>query len=238
MAKKRPIDLTIYALIYLILFFIAANLSSQIIFRGELVTIPNLVGKRLAEARSELALKKTTLAIAEERLDSRYERGRIISQDPGPASRVKANRTVNVIVSKGSEIIAVPKLEGRSLEWASQELKTAGLRKGRVSQIHTSRWAAGRVVSQQLPPDDPAARNSAIDLLVSQGTWESKYIMPDLVEKNASAVVRQLRDLEFQISEIHYAYYPGLGPGIIIKQTPMPGSRIQKRSQIALEVSK
>jgi beta-lactam-binding protein with PASTA domain len=238
MAKKRLIDYTIFALTYLVLFFVAANLSSQIIFRGELVTVPDLTGKTFEDARAELVLKKTSLAIVGSRLDGRYEQGRILSQDPGPASRIKTNRTVNVIVSAGTERVTVPKLEGRSLEWASQELRTAGLRKGRVAQVHTPRSAAGRIISQRPPAGGTNGRGAAIDLLVSEGAWEEKYIMPDLIEMNEKTVVRRLEELEFQVAEIHYSYYPGLGPGIILKQSPLPGSRLQKRSLITLEVSK
>ena len=62
--------------------------------------------------------------------------------------------------------------------------------------------------------------------------------MPDLIERKASPVLARLKALDFQISEVHYSYYPGLEPGIIIKQFPVQGTRIQKRNQITLEVSK
>ena len=238
MPDKKLGDYAFYALIYLILFFLAANLSSQIILRGELITLPDLKGKSLEEARAELAVKRTSIAILSRQFDTRIEKGRIISQDPGPGSRVKTNRTVNVIVSEGSERVAVPRLESRSLEFAGQILKSAGLRKGRVAQIHTRQYAAGRIIARQPPAENVVGRNAPVDFLVSQGAWEAMYIMPDLIEKNAAAVIRQLRALEFQVAEIHYSYYPGLGPGVIIKQAPVAGARILKRNQITLEVSK
>jgi len=238
MAHKKLEDAALYALISLILFFLAANLSSQIILRGELITLPDLKGKNLDEARLELAVKRTAIAIVARQFDLRLEKGRIISQDPGPGSRIKANRTVNVVVSEGSERAAVPRLEGRSLEFAGQILKSAGLRRGRVSQIHTSQYAAGRIIAQQPPADDVVGRNAAVDVLASQGAWEARYIMPDLIEKSADSVIRRLKELEFQVAEVHYSYYPGWEPGIILKQSPVAGARILKRNQITLEVSK
>jgi len=238
MPNKKAIDYAIYALLYLILFFLAANLSSQIMLRGELVALPDLKGKSLEEARLELASKKTSLVIKDHQFDVRLEKGRIISQEPEAGSRVRANRTVKVTVSAGSESVVVPNLERRSLEYAAQTLKSLGLRKGRVSQIHTPQYAAGRIIAQQPPALLEVGRNTAVNFLVSQGAWEARYIMPDLIEKNAEAVIRQLKAMDFQVTEVHYSYYPGLGPGIIIKQTPVLGFRIQKRNQIALEVSK
>ena len=238
MPNKKLGDYALYALFYLILVFLAANLSSQIILWGELITLPDLKEKNLEEARLELAVKRTSIAIVARQFDTRIEKGRIISQDPGPGSRIKANRTVNVVVSEGSERVTVPRLEGRSLEFAGQILKSSGLRRGRVSQIHTPRYAAGRIISQQPPAEDIVGHNAGVDFLVSQGAWEDMYIMPDLIEKNAAAVVRRLKELEFQVAEIHYSYYPGWEAGAIIKQSPVAGARILKRNQITLEVSK
>jgi len=238
MAKKTPLDYAFSALIILLLFFGAAALSSQIIFRSELITLPNLAGKTVEEARTALAAKRTALAVQGTRFDSRIEKGRILSQDPGPNSRIKTKRMVNVILSDGSERLTVPGLEGRSLEFAAQQLKSIGLRRGRVSQIHTPRYAAGRIIAQWPAAGDIAGRNSAVDFLASQGAWEPQYVMPDLIERNAAPALARLKALDFQISEVHYSYYPGLGPGIIIKQFPVHGTRIQKRNQITLEVSK
>ncbi len=238
MAKKTPLDYAIYALTFLVLFFGAAALSSQIIFRSELVTLPNLAGRTVEEARAALAAKRTNIAVQGTRFDSRIEKGRIVAQDPGPNSRIKTKRTVNVIISEGSERLTVPALEGRSLEFAAQQLRSVGLRRGRVSQIHTPRFAAGRIIAQWPAGGDIAGRGSAVDFLVSQGSWEPEYVMPDLIERPAAPVLARLKALDFQISEVHYSYYPGLGPGIIIKQFPVRGTRIQKRNQITLEVSK
>jgi beta-lactam-binding protein with PASTA domain len=238
MPKKTVADLAIYPLIYFVIFFLAADLAAQFILHGELITLPDLKNKNLEEARTELAQKRTSILIQGRQFDTRIEKDRIISQEPAAGSRIKANRAVRVMVSEGSENLTVPKLEGRSLEWAGQTLKTLGLRKGRVSQIHTPQYAAGRTIAQSPPADQIVAKNTAVDFLVSQGAWEPRYIMPDLIEKNLAPVLRQLKALEFQVAEIHYSYYPGLGPGIIIKQSPVPGYRIQKRNQITLEVSK
>jgi beta-lactam-binding protein with PASTA domain len=62
--------------------------------------------------------------------------------------------------------------------------------------------------------------------------------MPDLIGKNAAKVMDQLKALDFKIGDFRHTYYPGLGKGIIIKQFPPDGYRIQKRNLITLEVSR
>jgi beta-lactam-binding protein with PASTA domain len=51
-------------------------------------------------------------------------------------------------------------------------------------------------------------------------------------------VLRRLQELDFKIAEIHPSYYPGWEPGVIIKQFPVHGYKVQKKNQITLEVSK
>ena len=117
-------------------------------------------------------------------------------------------------------------------------MKTAGLRRGRVSQIHTSRAAAGRILSQNPPAGAVVDRASAVDFLVSRGTEDQRYIMPDLIAKNSDAVLRQLRALDFLKYDVSYVWYPDIGPGVILKQSPVAGSLILKRNQIHFEVSR
>ncbi len=238
MTHKKSADWLARALLYLVLFLAAAVGTSRLLLRGELVTVPNLVGRTLNEARAETARQRTSLTVQGYQFDGRWERGRVVAQDPPPKSRIKSRRTVKVTLSEGSEKVSVPKLEGRSLEWAAQSLKNAGLHRGRVSQIHTSKYAAGRIIAQHPPLDATVGRGSAVNFLVSQGSRDDRYIMPDLIEKDANAVLRQLRALDFKVTEIHPSFYPGLEPGIIIKQFPVHGYKVQKRNQIALEVSK
>jgi len=236
--RTTKTDVFFYVLLYVVLFFAAANVFSQLILRAELVNVPDLSGRSLEEARALLASKKIIVSIQEFRFDGRVERSRIVSQDPAKGSRIKPRRTVKVIVSRGNEQIGVPSVISRSLETAVQLLKTAGLRRGRISQIHTSRAAAGRILAQDPPPGNIADRTSMVDFLVSRGAAEDRYIMPDLIAKNAGAVIRRLKDLEFLKYEVSYVYYPDTGPGIVLKQSPIAGSLILKRNQINLEVSR
>ena len=66
-------------------------------------------------------------------------------------------KVVGVVTSSGSRKVAVPALEGRSLEAAMPLLRDSGLFKGRITQIHTPRAAAGKILAQH-PPGRGAGR--------------------------------------------------------------------------------
>jgi serine/threonine-protein kinase len=239
MPAARVLSYSQFLLLFLIVFFLAAIFTSQFIERGEIVTIPDLAGKTMAEARTDLARLKLSLQEKGVQFSDRYERGRIILQEPQAHSRIRVNKVVRVTLSGGSEMVDVPGLVGRSLEAASRILNDAGLHKGLVSQIHTSQYAAGRIIAQDPPPSSSKVkRNTSVNFLVSQGDVEPRYIMPDLIGKKALPTVSRLNALGFKVADVRYSYYPGLDSGVIIKQFPAHGFGVAKRNLIALEVSR
>lgn len=238
MELKKISNLISYALIFFIIFFLSTILSFRIILKGEMVTLPNLIGKTLEEASSELTRRKLAVVQTGAQFDTSWERGKIISQDPSSGSKLKINKVVKVILSAGTEKVIVPRLIGRNFQNSSQILKEAGLRRGEVSQVHTTEYAAGKIISQYPRAAGEVGGNSPISLLISQGEKEEKYLMPDLIGKKAEIVLAKLKELDFRVEDIRYTSYPGLEAGITIKQFPPQGYLIQKKYPITLEVSK
>ncbi len=239
MLAARLLSYSQFLLFFLIVFFLAAILTSQFIKRGEIVSIPDLTGKTLAEARTDLARVKLSLQKKGVQFSDRFDRGRVVLQEPPARSRIRVNKAVKVTLSGGSEMADVPGLVGRSLEAASRLLSDAGLQKGLISQIHTSQYAAGRIISQDPPPSPlKVKRNTPVNFLVSRGDIEPKYIMPDLIGKKALPAIARLNALGFKVADVRYSYYPGLDSGVIIRQFPTHGFGVAKRNLIALEVSR
>jgi len=238
MSKIRLANVPVYALIFGNLFFASAIIFSQIVLRGETVAVPDLTGKTVPEAKALLTKKDLLVVQRGTDYSDAWDRGRIVRQDPVSGSKIRVMKTISVVISSGSRDVQVPSLEGMAMEVALPALKEAGLYKGMVSQIHTPRAAAGRILAQNPPVQEEVGRGSAVGLLVSQGDWEDRYVMPDLIGKRADRMIARLKDLDFKIGDIRYSYYPGLGKGIIIKQFPLDGYKVQKRNLITLEVSR
>jgi len=203
-----------------------------------MVTIPDLTNKSLDEAREILVDKKLFVIKSGIELHARIDKDKIIQQDPLAGSKVKINSVVKVTLSAGKEKVIVPRFIGRSLQAIGPEIIEAGLMKGKISHVHTPAYAAGKIISQNPLDSEEVARGSRISFLVSQGERERKFLMPDLIGTRSSVVIEKLKELEFNIGHIRYSYYPGLESGIIINQYPEPGSRIQRRNLITMEVSK
>ena len=239
MPTKKLYNYSILSLCGFILFFLSALLTSRIILQGDIVSIPDLVGKTLREARRDLSLKKLILIEDGSRPSDSYEKGRVIFQAPEAGSKVRVNKVVKIVVSEGSELTEIPQLVGKSLEFSTQMLVERGLIRGKLSQIHTPRYAAGRVIAQDpLSSPEKIKKATPVNLLVSQGEEEEKFVMPDLLGLRAQAVIAKLKAMDFKVGNVRYAYYPGYEAGVVIKQFPLQGYRIQRRNLINLEVSK
>jgi len=238
MLKKVLYRVSLYGLIFLIVFFLAAVVLARFILRSETVSVPDLTGKTVAEAQSELVKKDLSLSASGSEFNDDWEKGKIIRQDPAPGSRIKVTKQVHVILSAGSERAEVPALEGKMLEAVPPLLREAGLARGPLSQIHTSQYAAGKIISQFPAPRALVERGTPVALLISQGQQEDRYLMPDLIGRRATRIVQRLQALDFKVSDIRYVYYPGLEAGLIVKQSPPGGFRIQKSYPITLEVSR
>ncbi|MBN2205820.1 MAG: PASTA domain-containing protein [Candidatus Aminicenantes bacterium] len=238
MARPNVLNAALVCLVALNLFFLSASLASRLILVQEMVTLPDFVGTPVESARAEAAKKSLSLVAAGVRTSGSHPQGWVIHQEPSAGSRLRVRKTVRVILSAGSEIVPVPKLEGRSVEASVGLLREAGLVRGRTTQVHTTQHPAGRVLAQRPLPGEEAPRSSPIGLLVSQGERESRFLMPDLIARRAAPVIARLRALEFKVTDIRYVSYPGWEPGVIVNQLPPPGFRIQRRNLISLEVTK
>lgn len=238
MAKKLLYDLAVSSLLFLILFFASAIIFSQVLLKSEAVTVPDLVGKTLAQARAELNKKDLSLGHRGAEPSDRWDKGLIVRQDPAAGSKIRITKVIQVYTSSGSENVTVPELAGKSLAEVLTMLQEAGLVKGPLTQVHTARLPAGRVLDQNPAAGKIVERNSPVGLLISQGDLDDQYVMPDLIGLRADRVIGRLKAIGFKVADLRYVYYPGAAGGIIVKQDPPNGYRVQKRNRISLEVSR
>jgi len=238
MAKKFFYSAALFSLLFLIVFFLSAVIFSQVLLKSEIVTVPDLTGKAVAQARSELQKKDLSLALKGAESNDRIEKGLIVRQDPVGGSRIRVTRVVQVFTSSGSGTVSVPGLAGKTLDEALTLLQAAGLTKGKLTQVHTPRLPAGRILDQRPVQGTVVERGFPVGILLSQGDLDDLYIMPDLIGRRADGVIGRLNGWGFKVADIRYVYYPGAAAGLIVKQAPPNGFRIQKRNRISLEVSR
>ena len=118
---------------------------------------------------------------------------------------------------------------------AHLRLQQEGLAVSTLAEIRSADYPAGTVVSQF-----PAARSTAtqVALLVNRGERGATYVMPDLIGVNGERGADILRARGFRVAVVSRQPYPGVPPGVVLRQYPQAGFQIAPGEPISLEVSR
>jgi serine/threonine-protein kinase len=195
------------------------------------VRVPDLNQLSLDQAESVLGQHGLQVSRAGERFDPEVPRGFVISQDPGPGSPVRRQKTVQVIVSLGEEFSSVPALYGESRRSAEQLLKSAGLSLGRITRAPSSDVGEGLVLATDPPAESVLPHDAPVSLLLSAGSGDGAFLMPDLLGREIGRARSQLEAFGLHVR------VPGMSApvGAVVHQQPRPGARITRRDTVVLQ---
>ena len=93
----------------------------------EMVNVPDVSNKPIAEARSELQAAGFTIGTETEVYNPDVEAGNVVSTDPAAGVQAAKGSSVNITISKGTEQVTVPDLRGMSADEAQRVLASYGL---------------------------------------------------------------------------------------------------------------
>jgi serine/threonine-protein kinase len=217
-------------------FFVFFAAAARIAIRARDVVVPELGGQPVNAASQSLAPLGLTLRVAEDRRpDPKVPEGRIVAQEPRPGSVTRRPRAIRVWLSAGSRAPVVPDLVGTSERAAVARLQSDGLNLVRTVEIRSADYPADTVIGQW-----PSARVKAADvvLLVNRSERGATYVMPDVIGIDGTRAADLLRGWGFRASVVGSYPYPGVAPGIVLRQSPRAGFQVAPGEAISLEVSR
>lgn len=217
-------------------YLIFAVAALRIVVRSREVPVPDLRGRSVNEASALLTDAGLTLRVEDRRrLDPKVPAGHVISQDPAPGGNLRTSRSVRVYVSAGTRAARLPNVVAQSERSATLQLEQSQIQLARTAEIRSSQYALDTVVAQ----DPPAGSGSpSVALLVNRGERGTRYVMPDLIGLDGNRAADMLRAAGFRVSVVGQQPYPGIPPGIVLRQNPQPGFQVAPGEPIALEVSR
>jgi eukaryotic-like serine/threonine-protein kinase len=216
---------------------VSALFTMRVVLTSRDVAVPSLAGRALADANALVAQRGLALRIEGRRHDATVPAEHVVAQEPPPGGTLKAHRAVRVWVSLGPRRVSVPPIEGGTARTARIALEQAGVPVARVVEIEDAA-PEGTVLVQRPPPGEADLSSGGASLLVSRGLAGASYVMPDLIGREAGAVIAALQAAGLKVSDVRYRTYPGVEPGIILRQTPPAGHPVSPRAALSLDVSK
>lgn len=192
----------------------------------------------MSEARAFLSDTGLDLALEEERnsYSDEIPTDAVVWQSVEQGTRVKRGSRVSVARSLGPLVTRIPDLAGESTRSALIELTDRGLVIRELSNINIEEVAG--IVASSPSAETDVGRNTPVSILIAGNSTHLRYVMPDLIDGTIDVARQRLERMGFRIAPLRYEMYPGIGDGVIIRQSPLPGNPVTKASLITLTVSR
>lgn len=216
------------AVIFLVA-FLGAFLSYGNFWSNTTVDVPNVVGKQVSVAKNILEDKHLRVSTSEV-TNPDVPAGQVISQTPGAGEKVKEQRTIHLVVSKGVGDITVPDLSGLTVDQARQRLKDVGLVVGKVTQQSVDNKPDGVIIAQSPSGDSKVSKGTTIDLVVNKAKAK-KIQMPNVIGMT-------LKDARDTLSNAHLGVNQVAGSveekSIVTEQSIKAGDEIDEGTAVNL----
>jgi serine/threonine protein kinase len=188
------------------------------------ITVPSVVEEPKENAVAILeAAGLRNIAFSESHHDT-IPANHVIRQKPGANQVVKQSRTIELVISLGPVLIAVPPVEGLDVRVAEANLQAVGLKAVREYE-YSETHAADIVIRQDPLAGVEIAKNQEVKLVVSAGPRPFK--MPSVIGKTLDEAEKVLADLKV---DVRRAWNPSQGDspgGIVTDQTPAASEEVK-----------
>ncbi len=207
---------------------------SILISKGaERYKVPSLKGKNVSQATIELANVKLVIGSTQSKFDAKIPKDQIISSSPTSGAMVKKNSEVNLLISKGPELVAVANYIGKNYEQALNELTEAGFDVKQTEEF-SDKYPIGTVIAQS-PTEPELAKGADVALTVSKGPEKIK-VPSGVLKSEEMKAIKLLEDYGFSVKVLKPAKVPKGKKLTVVKVNPGEGSLVQPNSVITIEV--
>ena len=235
--EHKGVKIALIVAIFLIVFIASIGITLGVLNSGKPkdILLPNFTNLILDEAKAKAEEVKLNLNVSEEKYDVQIEEGKIISQDPKyqPNFTVKEGSTVNVVVSKGQEIVKVTKLVGKTKDEARKELKDLGLEM-EIEEVNSDDVEPGIVIEQDKQEGEEVLAGTKIKLKVSLGI--EKVEVPDLKGLSEDEAKAKITEAKLKWIRTDKIKDSSKGTGVV-EQNISPKSMVDKNTEISITIN-
>jgi beta-lactam-binding protein with PASTA domain len=185
-----------------------------------LVEIPSVLG--LSEVEATNVLTEAGFVVAPERVsDPEADEGQVLGTNPAEGTMLAEGDTVRLLISAGTEQVAVPELTGMTVNEANAALQGADLVLGQISEVPSEEFEQGLVVGSDPTAGSDAPAGSLVNVAVSAGP--GTFEIPDYRGRVYS-------DVEFELEQAGMTVVQRTEPsedvaeGFVVRTEPGPGA--------------
>jgi eukaryotic-like serine/threonine-protein kinase len=147
---------------------------------------------------------------------------------------VKRGTPVDLVISKGPDLVVVPAIVKLTQAEADAALKDAGLQSRVASSAFDPKIPAGNVISQDPVDGKKVLRDSTVSYVISLGAEQA--VVPDVVGLSQSKATKKLQDAGFKV-KVTTSSSSSVAKGHVISQDKSAGGAYPKGSSVTIDVS-
>lgn len=200
------------------------------------VTVPNLVGRDLMQARQYLYQNKLRLKVVNRLYNSDYPADIIISQKPVAGQKKRSDTEVEVVVSRGPELVRIPDLSGKTQIEAELALEEAGLKLGEILTGYNQELPESTVIKQLPEKDAQIERGASVSITLNVLSGELVQV-PNFIGRPLTEVQAELAGRGLVFNKATLTPSDIYDVGIIVDQDPVPSFRVPQGTAIKFMVS-
>lgn len=235
-SNHKVLSFFIGAILLFAIAFGGTALVSKLVFNQD-VDLPNFVGMTKEEAQKEADKIKVKLEFEEE-FSADVEEGKVISQDPEfkENSKIKEKSTVKLKISKGTELVKVPKVTGMEKEEAIKTLEDLGL-KVEIKEETSKKVEEGYVINQDIAENKEINAGDTVTITVSTGTGITQVSVPSVTGKTENEARTALESAKLKVT-VNYEEDSSKTEGIVLKQNVESGKKVDEGTTVTITVNK
>ncbi|WEB41604.1 Stk1 family PASTA domain-containing Ser/Thr kinase [Streptomyces yunnanensis] len=236
--KKSNVS-TILLALAAVLVLVGAIFIGKAMFSGgnknNSITVPNLEGKTLAEAKSYGQNSSFTVVQDGSKECDNAQKGQVTAQDPAADTKIDKGATVHVTMCSGAVKVAVPDVQGMPFDDAVNQLKKKGFQN--VTKAEEVSDRTPNIVTKQNPDaQSKATKDVQITLTVAKAA--PKATVPDVKGQDFAAAQKQLQDQGFHVQRTDQNVTDPAQNGKVIAESPDGNQQVAQGSTVTLTVGK
>jgi serine/threonine-protein kinase len=238
--KKSGSKWWIWALLLLLAFVaLAAGAYFMVLAQPPSVSVPNVVGQSQEAAESAITAARLKPVIDAEELSDTVPVGAVIRQNPEGGTRIKEDGTVRLVISGGSNRVAVPELTNQTASYAESKLRELGLNAERQPDVFSETVPEGSIIDQDPKAGAQVQKGSTVKFVVSRGPQPVKEVgVPNLVGLNVTDAQARLEQAKLIIGVVTEQSSTTIPKGQVISQNPGSGDKVEEGSAVDVVISK
>ena len=200
------------------------------------VQIPNLQGLTKEEAEQKAKELKIKVEVSEEKYHLEIPEGQIIEQDPKYQDnyKIKEGSTIKIVISKGQEIVEMPKVVGKTRDEATSALKEVGL-EVKVEEEFSDDVEKNYIIKQEIKEGEKIPAGTTVTIYSSMGI--EQVAVPDLSGKTESEAKNAISSAKLKWKSTDKTSDSSKPNGVVVNQSISSGSMVDKNTEITITVN-